>query len=108
MGDLHERAPGHALIEQLMREWDAGRIHFDESNGVVIEDDARGWFTGVFGERRVAERLTQLDRSWTVLHSVPVGAGSSDIDHVVISQAGVFTINTKHHAGKRIWAAGVG
>jgi hypothetical protein len=38
-----------------------------------------------------------------VLHAVPVGAGTSDIDHVVIGPAGVFTLNTKNHAGKDVW-----
>jgi len=40
------------------------------------------------------------------LHSVPVGSGGSDIDHVVIGPTGVFTVNTKNHAGKRIWVGG--
>jgi hypothetical protein len=41
-----------------------------------------------------------------VLHSVPVGTGSSDLDHMVIGPAGVFTINTKHHRGQTVWIAG--
>ncbi|MBH0098359.1 NERD domain-containing protein [Salinibacterium sp. NSLL150] len=40
---------------------------------------------------------------WAVLHAVPVGKGDSDIDHVVVGPAGVFTINTKRHRGKKIW-----
>ncbi|MBG6212216.1 hypothetical protein RCH23_000129 [Cryobacterium sp. CAN_C3] len=44
--------------------------------------------------------LSKLGPEWTVLHAVPVGSGSSDIDHVVIGPAGVFTINTKNHTGK--------
>lgn len=38
-----------------------------------------------------------------MLHSVPVGTGASDLDHVVIGPAGVFTINTKHHRGQNVW-----
>lgn len=41
-----------------------------------------------------------------VLHAVPVGAGSSDIDHVLIGPAGVFTVNTKNHSGQSVWVAG--
>ncbi|MFP5311700.1 MAG: nuclease-related domain-containing protein [Actinomycetes bacterium] len=41
-----------------------------------------------------------------VLHAVPVGTGSSDIDHVLIGPAGVFTINTKNHSGQSVWVAG--
>jgi hypothetical protein len=37
---------------------------------------------------------------------VPVGADTSDIDHVVVGPGGVFTINTKHHPGKDVWVGG--
>lgn len=37
-----------------------------------------------------------------ILHSIPVGTGRGDIDHVVIGPPGVFTINTKHHPGRRL------
>jgi len=69
-----------------------------------LADDAVPWFTGAVGELAVGRELAHLDASagWTVLHAVPVGRRDSDIDHVVIGPAGVFTINTKHHAGKRV------
>ncbi len=38
-----------------------------------------------------------------MLHSVPVGTGDSDIDHVVIGPGGVFTLSTKNHGGKEVW-----
>jgi hypothetical protein len=109
MSDLRERVPGHSLIDELLRQWDLGTIHIDStSSEVVIDDDAVGWYQGVLGERRVAEQLDRLGDGWTVLHSVPVGRGASDIDHVVIGQAGVFTINTKYSPGKTVWVAGYG
>lgn len=109
MRDLRERVPGQALIEQLFREWDAGRIHFGHTEDeIVIEDEARGWYLGVHGERWVATRLAALGPEYTVLHSVPVGARNSDIDHVVIGPTGVFTINTKYSPGRKIWSAGYG
>ena len=37
------------------------------------------------------------------MHSVPIGERGSDIDHVVIGAAGVFTINTKFHEDARLW-----
>ena len=49
-----------------------------------------------------------LGPEYTVLHSVPVGRGDSDIDHVVIGPTGVFTINTKYSPGKDVWFAGWG
>ncbi|AXA95226.1 nuclease-related domain-containing protein [Microbacterium sp. PM5] len=38
-----------------------------------------------------------------MLHPVPAGTRGSDIDHVVVGAAGVFTINSKFHEGARIW-----
>lgn len=107
MSDLRERVPGHALIDELLRQWDLGTIHVDQqSNGVVIDEEAEGWYRGVLGERRVAALLQQLGEGWTVIHSVPVGRGTSDIDHIAIGPPGVFTINTKFSPGKDVWVAG--
>lgn len=55
---------------------------------------------------RVARALAKLGPEWHVLHSIPVGTRGADIDHVVIGAGGVFTLNTKNHAGKDIWVAG--
>ncbi|GAA1758793.1 hypothetical protein GCM10009747_17030 [Agromyces humatus] len=68
--------------------------------------EAEPWFIGALGEHEVARRLAALGPGWFVLHSVPVGTGSSDLDHVVIGPAGVFTINTKHHRGQNVWVGG--
>ena len=68
--------------------------------------DARSWYAGAVGEIAVARVLDGLGPGWTVLHSVPVGSGDSDIDHVVVGPPGVLTINTKHHDGQRVWAGG--
>lgn len=65
--------------------------------------DAEPWYVGALGELEVARRLGALGPGWHVLHSVPVGTGASDLDHVVIGPAGVFTINTKHHRGQHVW-----
>jgi hypothetical protein len=71
-----------------------------------LHPDARGWYQGALGEIEVARSLSRLGPEWTVLHAVPVGAGEADIDHVVIGPNGVFTLNTKNHAGKRIFVGG--
>ncbi|WP_404442515.1 NERD domain-containing protein [Microbacterium marinum] len=65
--------------------------------------DSRPWYLGALGELDVARRLAHLGPEWVVLHSVPVGTRGSDIDHVLIGPAGVFTLNAKHHAGGRVW-----
>ena len=106
--DLRGNVPGQGLmIEVLRRQAESGEI-VPETGAVLLTDAAVPWRIGALGEIQVGAHLAQLGPEWTVLHSVPVGKGESDIDHVVISQAGVFTINTKRHAGQRIWVAGRG
>lgn len=107
MTDLRQRVPGHSLIDELIRQWELGNIRVDEQSNAVIAEDAHGWYRGVLGERRVAALLEDLEEC-VVLHSVPVGSGTTDIDHLVISQAGVFTINTKYSPGRDVWVAGRG
>lgn len=109
MSDLRERVPAQSLIEQLLHQWDIGAIRRGQTDDdVVIDDEAVSWYQGVLGERRIATLLEELGPDWTVLHSVPFGSGSTDIDHVVIGPGGVFTINTKFSPGKDVWSAGVG
>lgn len=105
---LLQRAPGQALIEKLLSEWDAGRIRPSGPDQVEIDDEARGWYWGVLGERRVAAYLDQLPREWTVLHSLPIGSGMTDVDHLAIGPSGVFVINTKYSPDSKIWVAGRG
>jgi len=107
MSDLRDRVPGHSLVERLLQEFDAGRIR-DEGGHVVVDDEVRSWYRGVHGERAVASELSRLGAGWLVLHSVPVGARDTDIDHVVIGPTGTFTINAKYSPGKKVWAKGYG
>jgi hypothetical protein len=68
-----------------------------------LSDESRPWYLGALGELDVASRLDSLGEGWTVLHSVPIGTRGSDIDHVVVGEASVFTINTKFHEDARVW-----
>jgi len=70
-----------------------------------IHADDASWYTGALGERAVGRQLARLGPEWTVLHAIPVGAGDTDIDHLLIGPPGVFTLNTKRHKGKKIWVA---
>jgi hypothetical protein len=61
------------------------------------------WANGLVGERVTGRRLDRLKgRGWCVLHAVQWDSGS-DIDHLAIGSAGVFTINSKRHKGKAVW-----
>ncbi|NUR93726.1 MAG: NERD domain-containing protein, partial [Kribbellaceae bacterium] len=73
-----------------------------------VSEVGSAWYAGALGELEVGRRLQKLGPRWTVLHSVPIGVRGADIDHLIVGQAGVFTINTKHHAGQRVWVAGHG
>lgn len=70
-----------------------------------LHPDANAWYSGALGEIHVGKWLDQLGPEWSVRHAVSVGTKGSDIDHVVIGPPGVFTINTKHHAGGKVWVS---
>lgn len=60
-------------------------------------EESRSWSVGAEGEELAASLFAGLPVGWTVLHDVPVGVQGANVDHVLISRAGVFTVNTKHH-----------
>ncbi|MFI7103048.1 nuclease-related domain-containing protein [Streptomyces sp. NPDC050161] len=64
--------------------------------------ELRSWHQGLVGERHTARRLRTLGRGWYTLHAVQYPSGT-DVDHLVIGPAGVFTVNSKHHKGKKVW-----
>ncbi|GAA1115627.1 hypothetical protein GCM10009630_11400 [Kribbella jejuensis] len=109
--ELPERGPGHAVIHTLLTQ--PGMVR---SRGAVarfvglspVTDAGRSWYSGALGEIEMGRRLHKLGPRWTVLHAVPIGIQGADIDHLIVGQAGVFTVNTKHHPGQRIWVAGRG
>lgn len=103
---LADRPAGQAVIAETLRVQDERppRSRWARFVGTdPLSDRSRPWFRGAEGEMAVGQILGRLGPEWTVLHAVPVGAGTSDIDHVVIGPAGVFTLNTKNHTGKAAW-----
>jgi hypothetical protein len=62
--------------------------------------DERAWSQGAHGEQIVGWFLGHLPEGWHVFHDVPVGERGANIDHVVVSRAGVFTLNTKNLRGR--------
>jgi len=108
-GGLSNRIPGQAVIEKLLADRKdkpslsfLGRVFGADP----LSPDNHPWYKGALGEVAVGRVLERLGPEWTVLHAVPVGAGTSDIDHVLIGPAGVFTLNTKNHTGQSVWVAG--
>jgi hypothetical protein len=108
MTHLGDRAPAHALLEKLRDEVTlAPPVDAPFSSGRPrVPPHAESWYVGIQGELQVANLLDELPAGWLVLHSVPLGDGTRDIDHVVVSPGGrVMTLNTKRHSGASIWAA---
>jgi hypothetical protein len=107
--NLSERIAGQAVMEKLLG--DRAGIPSPSLLGRFfgadpLTPDNHPWYKGALGEIAVGRVLARLGTEWMVLHAVPVGAGSSDIDHVLIGPAGVFTVNTKNHSGQSVWVAG--
>lgn len=106
---LRARRPGYGVMQECLRLQSQvpGRTRAQRFWGVdPVAPAARSWFKGALGERRVAAELDRLGPAFTVLHAVPVGTGSTDIDHLVVGPTGVFSINTKNHSGQRVFVGG--
>jgi hypothetical protein len=104
--DLALNRPGQAAREQALELRAAAPVRTIVARLVGAKTDERAWRIGADGEEEVARHLARLGPQWRVLHAVPVGDRSSDIDHVVIGPAGVFTINTKNHPQSNVWVRG--
>jgi len=103
---LADRPVAYAVISELLRRQEgvAPRSAIGRVFGArPVHADVQPWFSGAHGELKVGALLARLGPEWLVLHAVPVGTRGSDIDHVLVGPAGVYTINTKHHPGKKIW-----
>ncbi|MEX5257618.1 nuclease-related domain-containing protein [Kocuria arenosa] len=106
VSSLATRRAGQAVMAETLRlhDGDPPRSWWRRLVGASpLSADSRPWYQGALGEIAVGRILGRLGPEWTVLHAVPVGAGVSDIDHVLIGPAGVFTLNTKNHAGRDVW-----
>jgi hypothetical protein len=109
--DLAENRPGEAARARAAQERAAQREHSRVGSWLAraldLKTDERAWRVGADGEETIGAKLDKLtEHGWRVLHSVPVGRGSSDIDHVLIGPGGVYTVNTKKHPNARVWIGG--
>jgi hypothetical protein len=101
--DLANRRPGQGVAEKAeeLRRARPVLSALRRALGVHVGDGA--YRKGSKGERLVGKRLAKLGHEWFVLHSIPIGDRGTDIDHLVIGPGGVFSLNTKNHAGKKVW-----
>jgi hypothetical protein len=104
--DLADNRPGSAARAKA-RELEAEHpVKAVLARLLGVRRPEHAWHRGADGEVLVGRTLRRLGPRWGVLHSVPVGTRGSDIDHVVVGRAGVFTLNTKHHRRGRIQVDG--
>ena len=102
------RLAGQAVISELLRVQavEPSQSRFARVWGVnPLSRDAQSWYRAALGEISVGDSLDTLGPEWIVLHAVPVGEGTADIDHVVIGPGGVFIVNTTSHPGLPVWAS---
>lgn len=104
--DLALNRPGQAVRAKAKELQDASPVATFAARVLGIHTNERAWRLGDNGEVAVAKELRRLGPDWRVLHSVPVGSGDSDIDHVVIGPGGVFTVNAKNHPDASVWVGG--
>jgi len=58
----------------------------------------RAWASGAVGERGLAEALGQV-KGLQVLHDRSVPGTRGNIDHIIVSAAGIFVVDAKHYHG---------
>jgi hypothetical protein len=108
--DLADNRAGQAARRRAQEERAARPFRSLLARVLLVHTDERAWRLGASGEELVGRLLQKLiakrDPRWQVLHSIRVGTRGSDIDHLVIGPGGVFSLNTKHHPGARIWVRG--
>jgi hypothetical protein len=103
---LSSRAAGYAVAQKCLEVQAAAEARdpsLRTTKRVILHDDAWSWCQGALGEIEVGRMLSELGPEWFVRHAVPIGAGTKDVDHLVIGPGGVFAINTKHHSGAKVW-----
>ncbi|NMH96568.1 nuclease-related domain-containing protein [Pseudonocardia acidicola] len=101
--DLAANVPGISITHEAARRRHAEGAGADRS--WRIGADGEHVIAGLLAELATPSRLDRLRRRgprWRVLHSVPIGHGRADIDHVLVGPPGVVTINTKHHHRGRL------
>lgn len=65
--------------------------------------DKKTWLAGSAGERRVRQELDSLRSvDFVVLHSRSIPDSQADLDHIVVTPSGVYYIDSKHYADKKI------
>ncbi len=109
MKNINELEPGTSVLAELHHMQTEMATELGKASrwfGITpLTSETKSWYQGYLGEQVTAEVLKPLtNKGWKIYHSVPVGKKGSDIDHIVVSpENNIFTLNSKHHQGGRIW-----
>jgi hypothetical protein len=93
--------------ERRRATWD-GRIRakWGRLGGIAVAlsdepQNVTAWRTGATGEERVGAALDKIaGERFRVLHDRRIGGTRANIDHIVVSPAGVWVIDTKRYKGR--------
>lgn len=95
------RAEAESLLADMKEQ---SRVGTFLKRAFDVKTGERAFRVGADGEEAVGARLDRLVKhGGRVLHSIPVGKGKSDIDHLVITKGGVYPVNSKRHPGGKVW-----
>jgi hypothetical protein len=118
-----DEAPGEAVAEEIdrgeagasaAREWQRRherreatvRTKHKHLGGLLLAlssdpHSTTAWAKGARGEQTIGDSLDKLrGQEIAVLHDRRIPGSKANIDHLVISQAGVFVVDTKHYKGR--------
>ncbi len=106
-GSLRTRPAALTAVAEFVRIHDdrAPRTRLERMLGLrALSEEGAASLAEALGEIAVGEALDRLGEEWCVLHAVPLGR-QSDIDHLVIGPAGVFTLSTRNYSDQSVWIA---
>lgn len=104
--DLSGNRPGQGLLAEAEALRTAHPWRCRLARLLNVHTDERAKRVGAKGEQLVAARLAKLPAGWRTLHAIVRSETGTDVDHLVVGRAGVFTINSKYHGGRRVWVRG--
>jgi hypothetical protein len=97
---LAGRRPGTSAAERAHELRTARPVRTRLARFLGVHTDERAWRKGADGERVTGWWLGRLPDGWFSFHDLPIAEGGTNIDHLTIGPAGVFTINTKNLSGE--------
>lgn len=103
--DLRLRAPGQSALAKADELRSAAPLRSGLDSELEQDTPEWRWRQGALSEMQVGAELDRLPRKrFLVLHDIPLGPDGTNVDHLVIGDCGVFSVNTKWRSGS-VWLA---